>query len=118
MQPIQLKRLQRQRRKAGTRKRLTGNPQRPRLSVFRSLKHIYAQVVDDQSGKTLLSASSRQAHLPKGSGKAAATAVGTLLAQKAKEAGIAAVAFDRNGFKYHGRIKALADAARAGGLKF
>jgi large subunit ribosomal protein L18 len=115
---ILLKRKQHRRRRAGIRKTLTGTPQRPRLAVYRSLKHIYAQVIDDQSGKTLAAASSPQAKLAKGGNKAAAAEVGKLVAQKAKEAGVTAVAFDRGGFKYHGRLKALADAARAAGLKF
>ena len=118
MQAIKLKREQRQRRKTGIRKRIIGTSERPRLTVYRSLKHIYAQIIDDASGKTLVSASSVQAHLEKGYNKGAATEVGKALAEKAKAAGVEVVAFDRNGFKYHGRIKALADAAREGGLKF
>jgi large subunit ribosomal protein L18 len=118
MARIDLKRKQHRRRKAGIRKLVNGTPQRPRLAVYRSLKHIYAQVIDDVSGTTLAAASSPQAKLPKGGNKAAAAEVGKLVAQKAKEAGITAVAFDRSGFKYHGRLKALADAARAAGLKF
>jgi large subunit ribosomal protein L18 len=95
---------------------------RPRLVVFRSLKHIYAQVVDDQRGVTLVSAGSLSPEV-KGQSKsggnvAAAKAVGELLARKAKEKGIGAVIFDRAGYKYHGRVKALADAARAAGLSF
>jgi large subunit ribosomal protein L18 len=118
MARIDLKRKQRRRRKAGIRKRITGTPQRPRLAVYRSLKHIYVQIIDDVSGTTIASASSPQAKLPKGGNKAAAAEIGKLVAQKAKEAGVTAVAFDRSGFKYHGRLKALADAARAAGLKF
>lgn len=110
----------RMRRKKGIRRRISGNPARPRLSVFRSLKHIYAQVIDDLSGRTLASASSRDAEIP---GKAggnvdAAKAIGKAVAERAIKAGVSAVVFDRNGYRYHGRIKALADAAREGGLKF
>lgn len=99
-----------------------GSTGRPRLVVFRSLKHIYAQVVDDDRGLTLVSAGSLSPEL-KGQSKsggniAAAKAVGELVARKAKEKGIGAVIFDRAGYKYHGRVKALADAARAAGLSF
>lgn len=113
-----LQRLRRQRRKQGIRKRILGTPEQPRLTVFRSNKHMYAQVVDDLSGKTLASASTVSAKLEKGGNVDAATQVGKTLAEKAKAAGVEAVQFDRNGFKYHGRIKAIADAAREGGLKF
>jgi large subunit ribosomal protein L18 len=99
-----------------------GTTARPRLAVFRSLNHIYAQVVDDETGRTLVAADSRskefRAGQPRGGNVAAAKAVGTLLAQRAKAAGLARVVFDRGGYKYHGRVKALADAARAGGLEF
>jgi large subunit ribosomal protein L18 len=99
-----------------------GTAARPRLAVFRSLNHIYAQVVDDETGRTLVAADSRSKEFrtgqPRGGNVAAAKAVGTLLAQRAKAAGLARVVFDRGGFKYHGRVKALADAARAGGLEF
>jgi len=108
----------RQRRRKSIRKRLFGTAQRPRLAVYRSLKHIYAQIIDDLAGRTLVSASSAQAKLSNGSNMAAGSKVGTTLAQKAKAAGIERVALDRSGFKYHGRIKALADAARKGGLQF
>ena len=111
-----LKTIRRLRRKRGLRKRLLGTPQQPRLTVFRSQKHIYAQVIDDVSGKTLAAASSRGAD--KGSDVESAKKVGTDLAAKAKAAGVETVSFDRNGFQYHGRVKALADAAREGGLKF
>ena len=107
---------------ARIRKRLSGTPERPRLAVFRSQSHIYAQVIDDQAGKTLCTASSidkeLRAGLKRGGNVAAAKSVGTLVAQRAAEKGISAVVFDRGGFKYHGRVKALADAAREGGLKF
>ncbi len=93
---------------------------RPRLSVFRSSKHIYAQVIDDASGHTVAAASSLEkelkATLKTGADKAAATAVGKLLAERAKKAGVDKVVFDRGGYRYHGRIKALADGAREGGL--
>jgi large subunit ribosomal protein L18 len=116
----QAKRLQR--RKYSIRKSVNGTASRPRLSVFRSEKHIYAQVIDDVAGKTLASASSAIAEI-RGDGKhganiAAATKVGTAIAEKAKAAGVTQVAFDRNGRRYHGRVKALADAAREGGLQF
>lgn len=93
---------------------------RPRLSVFRSSKHIYAQVIDDAKGHTLASASSLEkdlkSSLKTGADKAAAAAVGKLLAERAKKAGVDKVVFDRGGYRYHGRIKALADGAREGGL--
>jgi large subunit ribosomal protein L18 len=93
---------------------------RPRLSVFRSSKHIYAQVIDDAKGHTLAAASSLEkelkATLKTGADKAAASAVGKLLAERAKKAGVDKVVFDRGGYRYHGRIKALADGAREGGL--
>jgi len=110
-------------RKYSTRVGLFGTPERPRLSVFRSDKHIYAQLIDDFAGKTLAAAAStveavRGPELKNGGNLAAAKKVGLAIAAKAKEVGITAVAFDRGGRRYHGRIKALADAARAGGLKF
>ena len=103
--------------KARIRKKISGTPERPRLSVFRSNKQIYAQVIDDHCGKTLASASSLKIEekLPK---KEMAAKVGELIAKNAKEAGIEEVVFDRNGYLYHGRVKELADAARKGGLKF
>jgi large subunit ribosomal protein L18 len=95
---------------------------RPRLSVFRSSKHIYAQVIDDATGRTLAQASSIEKDLKgtlkTGADAAAATAVGKLLAERAKAAGVSDVVFDRGGYIYHGRVKALADAAREGGLSF
>jgi large subunit ribosomal protein L18 len=118
MKSNQLKQVRRQRRKAGIRKRVIGTPQRPRLTVYRSLKHIYAQVVDDLGGRTLVSASTMQAKAEQGGNTEAAKQVGSAIAQKAKEAGITQVCFDRNGFRYHGRVKALADAAREAGLQF
>jgi len=103
--------------KARVRGKINGTAECPRLTVFRSNKQIYAQVIDDLSGKTLASASSlkMEEKLPK---KEIAAKVGELIAQNAREAGIEKVAFDRNGYLYHGRIKELADAARKGGLKF
>jgi large subunit ribosomal protein L18 len=99
-----------------------GSAARPRLAVFRSLGHIYAQLVDDDAGKTLLSVDSRSKEFlgthRTGGNVAAAKAVGEIVAAKAKAAGITQVVFDRGGYKYHGRVKALADAARAGGLTF
>lgn len=109
------------RRKAHIRKKLRGTPERPRLSVFRSAKHIYAQLIDDVAGATIASASTLSPELNElghGGNKTAAVEVGKLIAQRAVEAGVTEVAFDRNGFLYHGRVKALADAAREGGLKF
>jgi len=104
------------------RKKLSGTIERPRLAVFRSQSHIYAQVIDDEQGRTLCSASSLDKDLrsqaKRGSNVATAKAVGGLIATRAKEKGIGAVVFDRGGYQYHGRIKALADAAREGGLKF
>jgi large subunit ribosomal protein L18 len=104
------------------RKKLRGTPQRPRLAVFRSGTHIYAQLIDDDAGRTLCAASSLdkdlKAKLKGGGNLTAAREVGGLIAGRAKEKGIAAVVFDRGGFLYHGRIKALADAAREAGLKF
>ncbi|RMH13899.1 MAG: 50S ribosomal protein L18 [Planctomycetota bacterium] len=111
--------VRRSRRRTGIRKRVIGTPERPRLSVYRSLNHIYVQVIDDLSGRTLCSASSRDKESNgKGGNVAAARAVGARIAERAKAAGISSVAFDRGGFRYHGRIKALADAAREGGLQF
>jgi large subunit ribosomal protein L18 len=104
------------------RTKIHGTPQRPRLAVFRSQAHIYAQVVDDDAGRTLCAASSLEgdlrAKVKRGSNVAAAREVGQLIASRAREKGVAAVVFDRGGFQYHGRVKALADAAREGGLKF
>ncbi len=99
-----------------------GRSGRPRLSVFRSSKHIYAQVIDDAKGHTLAAASSLEkdlkGQLKTGADKAAAAAVGKLVAERARKAGIDKVVFDRGGYRYHGRIKALADGAREGGLSF
>ncbi len=104
------------------RSRVRGREQAPRLNVFKSLNHIYAQIVDDDRGHTLVSASTRDKELRKelksGGNVAAAQQVGKALAARAREAGITRVVFDRGGYTYHGRVKALADAAREGGLKF
>lgn len=104
------------------RQKLAGTGQRPRLNVFRSLEHIYAQVIDDEAGKTLASASTIDHDLAAGMAgktkKDQATAVGKAVAERALAAGINEVVFDRGGYIYHGRIKALADGAREGGLKF
>ena len=101
------------------RRKLRGSAARPRLAVFRSVAHIYAQVIDDAEGKTLVSASSvDKAAKTKGGNVAAAKAIGKLVAERAKEKGITRVVFDRGGYPYHGRIKALADAAREAGLEF
>lgn len=117
-------RAARQRRHLRVRKRVRGTAQRPRLCVFRSAKHIYGQIIDDDSGVTLVSASDLGANAAPateddGSGKrASARAVGRQLAQVAQEAGISAVVFDRAGYQYHGRVRALAEAAREAGLVF
>jgi large subunit ribosomal protein L18 len=105
------------RRHRRVRKKILGSPDRPRLTVYRSNRHIYAQLVDDFAGRTLVSASSvKDAN---GSDpKERAKAVGSALAQRAKDAGVERVTFDRGGFKYHGRVRALAEGAREGGLKF
>ncbi len=101
------------------RSKVHGTAARPRLAVFRSLKHIYAQVIDDATGKTIASASSKEKDSgAKGSNAAAAKAVGALIAKKAKDKGVTQVVFDRGGYLYHGNIKALADAARENGLEF
>ncbi|WP_315852130.1 50S ribosomal protein L18 [Paludisphaera soli] len=116
---VQTRRVRRQRR---VRKRLAGTPERPRLAVFRSSKHIYAQVIDDLSGKTLAQASTVDAEVKAevkyGGNKAAAAVVGRVVAARAKEAGVGKICFDRRSYKYHGRVEALATAAREGGLEF
>lgn len=100
------------------RKNISGTSSMPRLSVFRSNKQIYAQIIDDTTGKTLVSASSYNNENAKGNKVEQAAAVGKLIAEKAVQAGIESVVFDRNGYLYHGRVKSLADSAREGGLKF
>jgi large subunit ribosomal protein L18 len=116
---VQTRRLRRQRR---VRKAMMGTPERPRLAVFRSSKHIYAQMVNDLTGKTLVSASTLDAEIRKdlkyGGNKAAASVVGRVVAERAKKAGIDKVCFDRRSYKYHGRVAALAQAAREAGLQF
>lgn len=107
----------RTRRHLRVRKTVQGTPERPRLAVFRSNKHIYAQIIDDLAGRTLVSASTK-ADSVTGAKKDAAVEVGKLIAERAKAAGIDAVVFDRGGFRFHGRVAAIADAARAAGLKF
>jgi len=102
------------------RKKISGTPERPRMSVFRSNKNIYVQLIDDVNGRTLVSASSRVKEIRQiqGNKTQIAAEVGKLIAQRALKAGITAVVFDRNGYLYHGRVKALAEAARQNGLKF
>ena len=116
------KNLARRRVHTRIRRRIRGLAQAPRLNVFRSLKHIYAQIVDDSRSSTLVAASSLEAELRKtlktGGNNAAAKVVGRVLAERAKAAGISRVVFDRGGYAYHGRVKSLAEAAREGGLQF
>lgn len=118
----QLSGMQRDRRKRRVRKKIMGDPARPRLSVFRSHRHIYGQIVDDLHSKTLAAASSKSLdlkdQLKHGGNVASARKVGELLAKQAMARGVRRVVFDRNGYLYHGRIKALADAAREAGLEF
>jgi large subunit ribosomal protein L18 len=116
---VETRRLRRQRH---VRKKLTGSAERPRLAVFRSSKHIYAQIINDQNATTLAQASTLdpevKASVSYGGNKAAAAAVGKAVAERAKKAGIDKVCFDRRSYKYHGRVQALADAAREAGLQF
>jgi len=100
------------------RQRLAGSPERPRLNVYRSLNHIYAQVIDDTTGATLVAASTAKKGQTTGGNVASARDIGKLIAERATEKGIKKVVFDRGGYLYHGRIKALADAAREAGLEF
>jgi large subunit ribosomal protein L18 len=103
------------------RKKVRGTPERPRLNVYRSVNHIYAQVINDVEGRTVVSASSAEGEKGKrrsGGNVASAKEIGKLIAQRAKEKGVKKVVFDRGGYLYHGRIKALADAAREAGLEF
>jgi large subunit ribosomal protein L18 len=122
MNPQKAKEKRRFRRKRRVRKGVHGTADRPRLTVSRSLQHVYAQIVDDEAGVTLCEASSRNKDLrgsiAYGGNMAAAKVVGQALAERAKGKGIEQVRFDRNGYKYHGRVKELAEAARQGGLKF
>jgi large subunit ribosomal protein L18 len=116
------KKLARQRRHARVRRRVHGTSERPRLTVFRSLKHIHAQVIDDTQGHTLVAASTLDAEvrgqLADKDKSAQAAVVGEVLARRALEAGVERIVFDRSGYKYHGRVKSLADAARKAGLEF
>jgi large subunit ribosomal protein L18 len=116
------KKLSRLKRKTRVRSRVKGSSERPRLNVFRSLNHIYVQAIEDSTGKTLLSASTLSPELKgsfrTGGNMEAAKKVGELIAKRCLEKGIQKVVFDRNGYLYHGRVKALADAARAAGLAF
>lgn len=114
------KTVQRKRRHFRVRKKVFGTAERPRLAVFRSTKHVTAQVIDDRTGRTLAAASTVEADLrgSYGGNVAAATKVGQLVAERAKAAGVSKVVFDRGGFGYHGRVAALADAARDAGLEF
>ncbi len=118
MNKDRLKRVRWKRRKTGLRKRVIGTHEQPRLTVYRSLAHMYAQVIDDMSGKTLAAASTVQLKSEHAGNKQGAEQVGQAIAERAKAAGVEKVAFDRNGYRYHGRIKALADAARKAGLQF
>lgn len=109
----------RDRRHVRVRKKVRGTPERPRLAVYRSNRYIYAQIIDDAAGRTLASASSQEADLRAGAlNIGTAAKVGELLGSRAKEAGVSTVVFDRGGYKYHGKVKALADAAREAGLEF
>ena len=116
------RRAARLRRHGRVRKRIVGTPERPRLNVFRSLRHIYAQVIDDSQERTLVSASTIDREVEAQIGGLTKTeqarVVGKVLAKRALDQGIGAVVFDRGGYRYHGRVKALADAAREGGLEF
>lgn len=126
MKKVGQKNARRLRRRRHIRRKLAGDEGRPRLSVFRSNKHIYAQVINDETGATLAAASSRSKEAREslgdksgaGGNRAAAKFVGTLLAERAKAAGVERVVFDRGGYKFHGRVKEFAEAAREGGLKF
>ncbi len=114
------KNAKRQKRHLRIRRNISGTPEKPRLNVFRSNKQVYAQIIDDVNGVTLCSAASsdKELNIQNGGNVAAATAVGKLIAERAVKANIKAVVFDRGGYLYHGRVKALADAAREAGLEF
>ncbi len=123
MNILELKKNKRQRRKFGIRKKIYGSPERYRLTIFRSLNHIYAQIVDDDAGKTLVAASTLEKEVIEGLKPGMkkierSKLVGAALAKKAIDKDIKKVTFDRNGYLYHGRVKALADAARQAGLEF
>jgi len=122
---IQTKKDRRERIRLRQRKRIDGTTERPRMAIFRSLNHIYAQVIDDRSGRTIAAASSTEPALAnvltgkvRGGNKAGAEAVGKAIADRLKEKGISRVVFDRGGYLYHGRIRAVAESARAAGLEF
>jgi large subunit ribosomal protein L18 len=112
------KQVRRTRRRADIRSRVVGTPERPRLCIYKSLNHFYAQVIDDLAGKTLAAASSASKTAGKTGNSESAAKVGSQLAEKAKAAGVKKVVFDRGGFKFHGRVRAFADAARKAGLEF
>jgi large subunit ribosomal protein L18 len=123
MNRLELKKVRRERRKLRVRKKIIGTAERPRLSVYRSLKHIYAQIINDELGHTLVACSTLDKELrskiTEGMSKVEqAKVVGKVLGERALKAGIQAIAFDRNGFLYHGRVRALAEGAREAGLKF
>lgn len=117
---IKTRKQARRRIKYRIRKKVSGTAARPRLCVYRSLKHIYAQVIDDDASRTLVFANSTEKDFPTkmGQNRQAASELGKLIARRSLDKGIDSVVFDRNGFRYHGRVKALADAAREAGLKF
>jgi large subunit ribosomal protein L18 len=122
---VHTKKEKKERIRLRQRKRISGTAERPRLAVFRSNSHIYAQVIDDQAGRTLAAASSSEPGLKatftgdvRGGNRAGAEALGKVIAERLKEKGVTKVVFDRGGFLYHGRIRAIADAARAAGLEF
>ncbi|OGD85736.1 50S ribosomal protein L18 [Candidatus Curtissbacteria bacterium RBG_16_39_7] len=112
------KKERRERKAEQIRRKISGNKKMPRLSVFRSVKHIYAQIIDDQKGETLVAAREKELKDNKGTKSERAKKIGLLLAQKALKVGIKKVVFDRNGYLYHGRVRALAQGAREGGLNF
>jgi large subunit ribosomal protein L18 len=112
------KAVAREKKKLKIRKRVMGSTERPRLCIFRSTKHVYAQVIDDSTGQTLVTASTLDTDGVKGANKDACSAIGKEVAKRAVGKNIKQVVFDRNGYLYHGRVKALADAAREGGLEF
>jgi large subunit ribosomal protein L18 len=123
MRKVKEKTRRRQRAHLRLRQRVAGNQERPRLAVFKSLRFVYAQVIDDRSGRTLAQANSREAEISSrlgksGAGKPAARLVGEVLAERAKAQGIERVVFDRGGYIYHGKVKEVAEGARAKGLRF
>lgn len=122
MGSLNIRKQARLKRKKRIRKKVFGSQEQPRLCVFRSTRHIYAQIIDDTAGRTLATASSMEKganeHLEKGNKTAIAKYIGTTVAKRGMEKGIKKVVFDRNGFLYHGRVKAVSDGAREAGLKF